>query len=154
MNSNTKLTKIVLINFFLLLNLNLSVRYNIYHIFLIIMKFLLNILVGGIAIAIAAYIVPGITVASLWTAIFVALVLSLVNATIGLLLQYITIPLNFLTFGIVGFIVTVLMIQLTDGLVSWFNVSSFWSWAVFAVILWLIQWFFWMNDKDFSHKIK
>jgi putative membrane protein len=61
------------------------------------MKFLLNILVGGIAIAIAAYIVPGITVASLWTAIIVALVLSIVNATIGLLLQAISMPLNFLT---------------------------------------------------------
>ena len=46
------------------------------------MKFLLNILVGGIAIAIAAYVVPGITVVNLRTAVVVALVLSLVNATI------------------------------------------------------------------------
>lgn len=119
---------------------------------LIIMKFLLNIIVGGIAIALAAYIVPGITVTSLWTAIIVALVLSFVNATIWLFLQYISIPLNFLTLWIVGFVITVLMIQLTDGLVSGFNVANFWSWAVFAIILWLIQWFFWINDKKVLHR--
>lgn len=103
------------------------------------MNFLLNILVWAVVIAIAAYVVPGVTVDGLRTAIVVWVVLTLINATVWLLLRLISIPLNFLTFGIVGFIITVLMILLTDNLVSGFDVSSFWSGAIFAIILGLIQ---------------
>jgi putative membrane protein len=110
------------------------------------MKFLLNILVWGIAIAIASYVVPWVMVDSLWTAIVVAVVLSLVNATVGLLLRLISMPINFLTLGIVWFIITVLMIQLTDGLVTGFDVNNFWSGAIFALILWLIQGLFWLSE--------
>lgn len=110
------------------------------------MKFLLNILIGGIVVAIASYLVPGVVVDGLWTAIIVGVVLSLVNATIWLLLRLISFPINFLSLGIVWFIITVLMIQLTDGLVTWFDVSSFWSGALFALIMGLIQGVFGLGE--------
>lgn len=103
------------------------------------MKFLLNVLIWWIAFAIAAYLAPGVYVDTLRTAIVAGLVLSLVNATIGFLLRILTLPLNILTLGLLGFIVTILMIQLTDGLVDGFNVSGFRTWALFALILGIVQ---------------
>jgi len=47
------------------------------------MNILLRIIVSAIAIAIAAYIVPGIGIDSFWTAIVVAVVLAVVNGFIG-----------------------------------------------------------------------
>lgn len=64
-------------------------------------KFLLNLLISGIAVLIASYLTPGVAVESLWVAILVALALSLVNATLGALLRMITFPINFITFGLV-----------------------------------------------------
>lgn len=61
------------------------------------MRIVLNILVSAIAIALAAYIVPGVLVDSFWTAIVVAIVLAIVNGVIGTLLRLLTLPVNILT---------------------------------------------------------
>jgi putative membrane protein len=111
------------------------------------MKFLLNVLIGGILFAVAARIVPGVAVDGIRTAIIAGLVLSLVNATIGSLLRFFSFPINFLTFGLVGFVITVLMILLTDSLVTGFDVNKIWNAIVFAIILGLVQGVF-GNMKD------
>lgn len=111
------------------------------------MKFLLNVLIGGILFAVASRIVPGVVVDGLQTAIVAGLVLSLVNATVGMLLRVLSFPINFITFGLVGFVITVLMILLTDSLVTGFDVNGIWNAIIFAVILGLVQGVF-GNAKD------
>jgi uncharacterized membrane protein YvlD (DUF360 family) len=46
------------------------------------MRILLNILISGIAVAIAAYLTPGAQVDGYMTAVIVAVVLAIVNSTI------------------------------------------------------------------------
>ncbi len=111
------------------------------------MKTLLQFLVTWIAIAIAAYVVPGVTVDGLRTAIVVWVVLAIVNATVGALLRLITLPLNLITLWLVGVIIGVLMILLVDNFVDGFSVSNFRSGLLFAIILGAINMIF-GNGKD------
>jgi len=103
------------------------------------MKTLLEILLSGIAVLLAAYILPGVSVDSFVTALWVALLLALVNATIGFVLHILTIPLNFLTLGLVSFIITVCMVLLVDAFVSGFHAVGFISAAWFAMVLGLLK---------------
>lgn len=103
------------------------------------LKFILSLIISGIAVALAAYFTPGVYVDGLWTAIIVAVVFGLVNAIIGTVLRALTLPLNFLTFGLVSFIITILMVFLTDNIVDGFSVERWYHAAMFAILLGLIS---------------
>ncbi|MFM6954533.1 MAG: phage holin family protein [Sphingobacteriaceae bacterium] len=99
------------------------------------MKTLLEILLSGVAVLIASYVLPGVSVDSFLTALWVALLLALANATIGLVLHILTIPLNFLTLGLVSFVINVCMVLLVDAFVDGFHTAGFISAAWFAIAL-------------------
>lgn len=104
------------------------------------MRFIINLLITGAVIAIAAYIVPGAHVAGFWWAIVTGLVIGLVNAIVGGILRLFTFPLNWLTFGLVSFIITILMILLSDELMgSKFDVDGFWTATLFAIVVAIIE---------------
>lgn len=112
------------------------------------MKFIIEILLTGLAVALAAFFVPGVQVDGFFTAILVGIVLALANATIGLLLRILTFPLNILTLGLVSFIITVLMVLLVDKLFDGFNTNGFLSAMFFALILAALKMVFGTFQKD------
>ena len=87
---------------------------------------------------VAAYILPGVTVSSFFTALVIAIVLGLINALIRPLVLLITLPLNILTLGLFTFVVNALMILLAAQIVPGFSVEGFWWALLFSVILALI----------------
>ena len=108
------------------------------------MELLIHLLSIAVAVWLGAMILPGVTVKSFGSAVWVAILLALVNATVGWLLRLITIPFNWITFGLVHFIISVLMIMLVDKLVGKFSVKNFW-WAVglalfITVFTGLVEW--------------
>lgn len=103
------------------------------------MSFLINLLVSWIAVFIAAYITPGVAISWLLTAIIVAVVLGLINATLWSVLRFLTFPVNFLTLGIVGAIIGFLMILLTAQIVPGFEIANWMSGLIFALLLGLIS---------------
>lgn len=103
------------------------------------MKFLISLLLSAVAVFAAAYIVPGVQIDGFMTALIVAIVLGLVNATIGLLLKMLTAPLNWLTLGLVSLVINVLMVLLVDNLIGGFGTNGFWAAAIFALVLAIIQ---------------
>lgn len=98
------------------------------------MGWLLDLLITGFAVWLAAVILPGVTVKNFLTALWVALLLAIVNATLGWILRFLTIPLNWITFGLMHFIINVIMILLVDKLVKGFHIRNF-GWAVVFAIL-------------------
>jgi putative membrane protein len=91
------------------------------------MRLIIEILFMGAAVAIAAYLLPGVDVENFWSAIIAGILIALANATIGTILRILTFPINFLTLGLVSFIITVLMVLLVDNLMETFNTSGFFS---------------------------
>ncbi|TAE39090.1 MAG: phage holin family protein [Sphingobacteriales bacterium] len=103
------------------------------------MKFIIEILLTGLAVVLAAYFVPGVQVNGYVTAIIVGVLLAISNATIGFILRILTFPINVLSLGLMSFIITVLMVILVDNLLQGFSTNGFWSAMIFALALSLIK---------------
>jgi putative membrane protein len=103
------------------------------------MRLIIEILLMGVAVAIAAYLLPGVSVSGFWSAILAGVLIAVANATIGTILRIFTFPINFLTLGLVSFIITVLMVLLVDQLMDDFNTQGFFSALIFAIVLALVQ---------------
>ncbi|WP_026897274.1 phage holin family protein [Daejeonella oryzae] len=112
------------------------------------MRLIIEILLMGAAVAIAAYLLPGVDVANFWSALIAGVLIALANATIGTILRLLTFPINFLTLGLMSFIITVLMVLLVDSLMSSFNTNGFFSAMIFAIVLALIKMLFGAFSKD------
>lgn len=106
------------------------------------MRFILEILLMGLAMLLGSYIVPGVEVNGFGSAIIAAVLIALANATIGFILRLLTFPLNFLTLGLVSFIITVLMILLVDSMMTGFNTSGFLAAAILAIVVAVIRMIF------------
>ncbi|WP_432713747.1 phage holin family protein [Pedobacter sp.] len=106
------------------------------------MGIILEILLTAVAMLIGAYLVPGVELHGFGSAIIAAILIALVNATIGFILRILTLPLNFLTLGLVSFIITVLMILLVDKMMEGFNTTGFWAAAILAIVVAVIQMIF------------
>lgn len=97
----------------------------------------------ALALLIVSKIVPGFQVAGLWPALIAALVIGLLNATVGLLLKIVTFPLTILTLGIFLLVINGLMILLASHIVRGFTVRgffpAFWGAVVLALLGMLIK---------------
>ena len=102
----------------------------------------------GIAVVIAAFIIPGVAVDGFFTAILVAVLLALANATIGFILRILTFPINILTLGLMSFIISVLMVLVVDELMTGFNTTGFFSAMLFALVLAIIKMIFGSFDSE------
>jgi len=103
------------------------------------MRFIIEILLMGLAFFIGARLVPGVHIDSYVNALIAAILIALANSTIGFILRLLTFPVNFLTLGLVSFIITVLMILLVDSMMTSFNTSGFFAAAFLAIIVALLK---------------
>lgn len=91
------------------------------------------------AVLIAAYFLPGVVVAGIWSALIVALVLGLLNLTIKPLLVLLTLPINIITLGLFTFVINAIMVLLTSSIVRGFSVGGFLNALLFSLLLTIIQ---------------
>lgn len=115
------------------------------------MRLILEILLMGLAVFLGAKLVPGVKVDGYSSALIAALLIALANATIGFILRLLTFPINFLTLGLVSFIISVLMVMLVDQLMTGFSTSGFLSAALLAIVVAIIKAVFGLiagTDKD------
>ncbi len=107
------------------------------------MRLLLHWILSALALILVAHFVPGFHVAGLIPALIAAVVIGLLNATLGLLLKIITIPLSILTLGIFLLVINGLMIMLASAVVPGFHVNgivpAFWGAVVLALLGMLIR---------------
>jgi putative membrane protein len=102
------------------------------------MSLLILWLVSALAVVIAAYLLPGVTVSSFGSALVVAVVLGLVNAVVKPVLVFLTLPISILTLGLFTLVIDALLIMLVSALVPGFKVAGFW-WAVaFSIVLTIV----------------
>ncbi|MBP6334588.1 MAG: phage holin family protein [Bacteroidia bacterium] len=103
------------------------------------MQFLTRLIVGVLAVLITAWLLPGVHVDSVLTAILVALVISFLNAFIRPILILLTIPVTILTLGLFLLVINALLILLCAKIVDGFSVSGFWTAMAFSLILSLLS---------------
>ncbi len=96
---------------------------------------LLRWLVYAILIVFVAWLVPGIEVANFVSALFVCIILALVNTFIKPLIQIITLPVNILTLGLFSLVINALMLMLAGWIAPGFEVDGFLSALVGSLLL-------------------
>ena len=111
------------------------------------MTIILNLLLSALAVFVAAYVIPGVTLDSYWTAVIVAVVLGVLNAFVKLIAQAISLPITILTFGFFSLVINVFMLYIADYLVTGFELGSVLNALLFALTLSLINSFLGMMGK-------
>ncbi len=104
------------------------------------MRLIINWLIYTLAIAIAAYFLPGAAVYGPGAALLTAAVLGLVNAIIRPLFIFFTLPLTIVTLGLFIFVINALLVILASKIVPGFYVASFWSALLFSLIVSAVNW--------------
>ena len=82
------------------------------------MRLIFRWIINALALLLVAYLVPGIAVDGIWSALLTALVLGLVNAIIRPILLVLTLPVNIVTLGLFTFVINALMIWLVSAIVK------------------------------------
>jgi putative membrane protein len=105
------------------------------------MKLIWHWFVAALAIGIAAYLVPGITV-TLTGALIAAVVLGALNIFIRPILIVLTLPINIITLGLFSLVINALLVLLASKLVAGFIVTGFWAALFFGLAFSIISWVF------------
>lgn len=96
-----------------------------------IVKMLLN----ALGLFAAGKILKGVYFQNFSNALIVAVVLAILNATLGWILAIITFPLTIITLGLFTFVVNALLIMLADYFIKGFKVRNFWWAFLLAIVL-------------------
>lgn len=96
--------------------------------------FFIHWLTTGIALGVAAWILPGVTIASMPALAVAALVLGLVNSIVKPVLLILTLPLTVMTLGVFYLVVNGVAFALAAWIVPGFQVASFF-WAIAGAVL-------------------
>jgi putative membrane protein len=95
------------------------------------------------AIIVASYMIDGIRVAGVFSAIFAAAALGIFNAFFRPIALILTLPVNILSLGLFTFVINAVMLKLASAIIPGFDVHGFWAsvWGAFliSIISWLLN---------------
>ena len=92
-------------------------------------------ILSAVSLLIVTHVVPGFTVSGLRTALIAAVIIALINVTLGALLKLLTFPLNFVTFGLFSLVINALMLEFASSFVRGFAVDGFLHAFIAAALL-------------------
>ena len=99
------------------------------------LSWIANAVVLGIVVA----VLNGVTVDSAGDLIRAALLFGILNTILKPILRLLTLPLAFITLGLIWFGVAMLMLWLTDLLVSGFDIHNFRSLVYATIVVWAVN---------------
>ncbi|WP_296700412.1 phage holin family protein [Algoriphagus sp.] len=111
---------------------------------------LTKILIGGISVLIAEFLLSGIHIDSFMTGFLLAAVIILINLTIKPILILLTLPITILTLGLFLLVINAAVLLLAAEIIPGFQVDGFWWALLFAIVLSIINSLF-GNSLDSSN---
>ena len=104
------------------------------------MKLVIRLLLSTIAVLVADLVLDGVHLGEFPAALWVAIVLGILNAVVRPLIILLTLPVTLLTLGIFILVINAGMVMLAARLMpEQFQVNDFWSALWFSILLWLVQ---------------
>jgi putative membrane protein len=82
-----------------------------------------------------AYILPGVEIKDVWSAVLVAIVLSVLDFFVKPLFILFTLPATIFTLGLFLFVINACIIMIDDHFVHGFSVDTFWHALLFSALL-------------------
>mgnify|MGYP002628668664 CR=1 FL=1 len=99
------------------------------------MNIFFKIIISSLAVFLTAEILPEVEVTNYIAAIWVALVLALLNGLLKPILVLLTIPVTILSLGLFLLVINAAIILLADRMVDGFTVGGFWYALLFSLVL-------------------
>lgn len=103
------------------------------------MRILLSILLNGLLVYLASWLLPGVDIRDFWMAVLVGIVLGFINVTIKPILVFLTLPFTIVTLGLFLLVINAAMVMLVHELFDGFFVAGWWSALFFSIILSLLN---------------
>ena len=94
-----------------------------------------NLILTTMIVLLMSYLIPGIVVTSLFSAIIFAALLGLLNATLGRLIKFVGCAINLLTLGLFNLLVNATIIMLVDKVLNGIYINGFLTALILAFIL-------------------
>lgn len=125
-----------------------------------VMRWILRLLANAAALAVATWLLSGITLTAhgTWNKVLVMLVVALifgvVNAIVKPIFKLVTLPVLLLTLGLFLLVINALLLMLTSWLATQFglgwHVSGFWTAVLGALIVSVVSWLLntFVRDRD------
>jgi len=95
---------------------------------------IIKIVVTALALFIGAKFLRGVRITDFIHALIAALVIGLLNATLGQVLDFLTTPINWLTLGLFSFVVDAVILMIADYFLKGLKIDNFW-WALALALL-------------------
>jgi putative membrane protein len=89
------------------------------------LRMLLQWILNAVALLLVAHFVKGFAVSNLVSAMIAVIVIGLFNATFGLLLKIITLPIGIITFGLFFLVINAVVLKFSSAFVPGFRVETF-----------------------------
>ena len=102
-------------------------------------RLLISWLTNALVLGLVTAILTDVRVKNFGSLLFAAAVFGVLNTIFKPLLRFITLPLALLTLGLAWFFVSMLMLDLTDVIVSGFSIDGFWTLVWATVMVWLVN---------------
>lgn len=102
-------------------------------------RFFIKLLLMALAVLLLGNVLPGASISNYTTAIWVALVLGVLNVLVKPLLQLISLPITIITLGLFLFVINAFIILMASSLVNGFSVNGFLSALLFSLCLSILQ---------------
>ena len=99
-------------------------------------RLLLSWLTNAISIAVAAVVLSRMTVVSAGDLILAAAVFGILNTILKPIARLLTLPFAIVTLGLAWFFVSMLMLYLTQAIISGVDIHGFWTLVWATVIVW------------------
>ena len=103
-------------------------------------RFLVRAVVAALGLALAAYMLAGVSYENFVDLLIAAVVLGVVNAFLRPVLFILTLPLTVVTLGLFLLVLNALMIMLVAWMLPGFHVAGFWSGVGAAMITGVVSW--------------
>lgn len=125
-----------------------------------IMRWILRLLANAAALAVATWLLSGISLTATGTGrkilvmLVVAVIFGIVNAIVKPIFKLVTLPIVLLTLGLFLLVINALLLMLTSWLATHFglgwHVSGFWNAVVGALIVSVVSWLLntFLRDRD------
>lgn len=88
-------------------------------------RLLLHWVISAVSLLVVAHLLRGFHVANFQSALIAALVIGLVNSTLGFVLKFLSFPFVLLSLGILSLIINALMLMVAAYFVDGFSVTGF-----------------------------
>jgi putative membrane protein len=103
------------------------------------MNFIIKLFISSIIVFALSYFLPGVQVTNIMTALWVALVLGLLNTFLKPVLVLLTIPVTLFTLGLFLLVINAIIVLICDYFIPEFQVDGFITALFFSILLSLSQ---------------